>query len=94
MNQEKDGGNGDVYVADGYGSNYVHRYSKTGEYISSINGEEGEAGRFATPPRGVGGHAKAREGAVHSRPDDFDNISAASPWIPAFAGMTDPCSWV
>ena len=49
VNQEKDGGNGDVYVADGYGSNYVHRYNKTGEYISSINGEEGEAGRFATP---------------------------------------------
>ncbi|MDP6402643.1 MAG: 6-bladed beta-propeller [SAR202 cluster bacterium] len=49
VNQEKDGGNGDVYVADGYGSSYVHRYDKNGEYIDSINGEESEAGRFATP---------------------------------------------
>ena len=47
--EERDGGNGDVYVTDGYGSNHVHRYDKDGEYISSINGEEGEAGAFATP---------------------------------------------
>ena len=49
VNQERHGGNGDIYVADGYGSSYVHRYDKSGEYIDSINGEEGEAGRFATP---------------------------------------------
>ena len=49
VNQEKDGGNGDVYVTDGYGSSYIHRYDKNGEYLSSINGEEGDAGRFATP---------------------------------------------
>ena len=49
VNQERHGGNGDIYVADGYGSSYVHRYDKSGGYIDSINGEEGEAGRFATP---------------------------------------------
>ena len=49
VNQERHGGNGDIYVADGYGSSYVHRYDKSGQYIGSINGEEGEAGRFATP---------------------------------------------
>ena len=49
VNAEQDGGNGDVYVTDGYGSSYIHRYRKNGEYVSSINGEEGEAGRFATP---------------------------------------------
>jgi DNA-binding beta-propeller fold protein YncE len=47
--EENDGGNGDIYVADGYGSNYVHWYKKNGEYINSINGEEGEAGAFSTP---------------------------------------------
>jgi len=49
VNAEQDGGNGDIYVTDGYGSSYIHRYRKNGEYVSSINGEEGEAGRFATP---------------------------------------------
>ena len=48
VHQERWGGNGDVWVADGYGESYVHRYDKNGNYISSINGEEG-GGRFATP---------------------------------------------
>ena len=48
VNEERHGGNGDIWVADGYGESYVHRYSKAGEYLSSINGEEGRAGRFAT----------------------------------------------
>ena len=49
VNEERHGGNGDVWVADGYGQSYVHRYDKAGNYISSINGEEGEAGRFNCP---------------------------------------------
>lgn len=50
--EERFGGNGDVWVADGYGKNYVHRYSrfsKAGEYIGSINGGEGGAGAFSCP---------------------------------------------
>ncbi len=43
------GGNGDVWVADGYGSHYVHRYSASGDYLGSINGEEGRAGKFNCP---------------------------------------------
>ncbi|MDP6453297.1 MAG: hypothetical protein QF898_08325, partial [SAR202 cluster bacterium] len=42
------GANGDIWLADGYGQSYVHRYDCSGNYLSSINGEEG-AGRFATP---------------------------------------------
>ena len=49
VNQERFGGNGDVWVADGYGESYVHRFSKDGDYISSINGEEGKAGAFDCP---------------------------------------------
>ncbi len=49
VNEERFGGNGDVWVADGYGANYVHRFSKAGAYISSINGTEGKAGAFACP---------------------------------------------
>jgi DNA-binding beta-propeller fold protein YncE len=50
--EERFGGNGDIWVADGYGQSYVHRYArfdKRGNYLGSINGLEGSAGRFATP---------------------------------------------
>lgn len=49
VNEERDGGNGDVWVTDGYGSNSVHRYDKSGVYISTINGDEGDAGHFDCP---------------------------------------------
>jgi len=43
------GGNGDVWVADGYGQSYLHRYDKDSNLIASFNGEESDAGRFDTP---------------------------------------------
>jgi DNA-binding beta-propeller fold protein YncE len=52
VNEERHGGNGDVWVADGYGENLVHRYSrfnKNGEYLGTISGNEGLGGRFTTP---------------------------------------------
>ncbi|MBM3265478.1 MAG: hypothetical protein FJY97_18935 [candidate division Zixibacteria bacterium] len=42
------GANGDIFVADGYGQNYVHRYTRTGHYIGRLDGTEG-AGRFSCP---------------------------------------------
>lgn len=48
VNEERFGGNGDIWVADGYGQSLVHRYDKSGAYISTLNGEEG-AGRFNCP---------------------------------------------
>jgi hypothetical protein len=48
VNEERFGGNGDIWVADGYGSFYLHRYDKNGTYLSSLSGEEG-AGRFNCP---------------------------------------------
>ena len=48
VNEERHGGNGDIWVADGYGESYVHRHDKSGNYIGSINGGEG-AGRFNCP---------------------------------------------
>lgn len=41
--------NGDVYAADGYGKGYVHRFTATGEYVSSWNASAGKAGKFNTP---------------------------------------------
>jgi DNA-binding beta-propeller fold protein YncE len=42
------GGSGDIWVADGYGEGYVHRYDEAGEYTESIDGTEG-AGAFDCP---------------------------------------------
>jgi hypothetical protein len=39
---------GDVWVADGYGSSLVHRFSAAGAYRGTLDGTEG-AGRFNTP---------------------------------------------
>ena len=47
--EEKDGGDGTIIVADGYGSSLIHFYNKSGDYRMSIDGTEGEGGRFATP---------------------------------------------
>jgi DNA-binding beta-propeller fold protein YncE len=49
VNEKWFGGNGDIWVADGYGQSYVHLYDEVGNYQRSINGEEGKAGRFACP---------------------------------------------
>jgi hypothetical protein len=46
--EKRHGGNGDVWVADGYGESLVHRYSESGELLGSISGVEG-AGRFRCP---------------------------------------------
>ncbi len=47
--EERHGGTGDVWVADGYGESQVHRYAKDGQYLSSLTGAEGRAGRFDCP---------------------------------------------
>jgi hypothetical protein len=32
--------NGDIYVADGYASDYIHRFDKTGKYVASFGGKQ------------------------------------------------------
>jgi hypothetical protein len=41
--------NGDVYVADGYGSFYVNQYNSRGEYIRTFGGRGAEPGQLAEP---------------------------------------------
>ncbi len=48
VNEERFGGDGDIWLADGYGSSLVHRYDRDGTYRSTLTGEEG-AGRFDCP---------------------------------------------
>jgi hypothetical protein len=52
VNEERHGGNGDVWVADGYGQSLVHRYSrfdKHGEYVGTLHGGDEPGGPFSTP---------------------------------------------
>lgn len=46
--EERFGGNGDIWVADGYGAFMVHRYDKTGQHLQTLDGTEG-AGAFECP---------------------------------------------
>jgi DNA-binding beta-propeller fold protein YncE len=48
VNEGRHRGNGDIWVADGYGSSRVNRYSAAGDLICSLDGTEG-AGRFNCP---------------------------------------------
>jgi hypothetical protein len=48
VDEERFGGSGDVWVADGYGSSLVHRFDKDGTHLSTLTGEEG-GGRFICP---------------------------------------------
>lgn len=40
---------GGFYVADGYGSNYVHQYDKDAKWVRSWGGTGAEQGQFSTP---------------------------------------------
>ncbi len=48
VNETRHGGNGDVWVADGYGSSRVNRYDSVGRHLSTLDGSEG-GGRFNCP---------------------------------------------
>jgi hypothetical protein len=41
--------NGDIYVADGYGSSYINQYDGTGRYIRTFGGFGTEAGQLNQP---------------------------------------------
>jgi hypothetical protein len=40
---------GDFYVADGYGSHWIHQYTLKGEYVRTFGGPGAEEGRFKVP---------------------------------------------
>jgi DNA-binding beta-propeller fold protein YncE len=41
--------NGEFYVTDGYGKQYIHRFNAKGEYVASWGGKGTEDGKFQTP---------------------------------------------
>jgi hypothetical protein len=48
VDEERFGGTGDIWVADGYGSSVVYRFDKAGHVLGTLGGVEG-AGRFSCP---------------------------------------------
>ncbi len=48
VDEERFGGSGDIWVADGYGSSFVHRFDKEGQHLIALSGDEG-GGRFLCP---------------------------------------------
>jgi hypothetical protein len=48
VDEERFGGSGDIWVADGYGSSLVHRFDKQHKHHSTLTGEDG-GGRFLCP---------------------------------------------
>ena len=43
------GPNGDIYISDGYGQNWIHQYTSEGVYIRSWGGTGSEPGQFQCP---------------------------------------------
>jgi len=41
--------NGEIYITDGYGQSWVHRYSAHGEYVDSFGGLGNEPGKLKSP---------------------------------------------
>lgn len=78
INDQARGGNGDIWVADGYGCSMVHRYDKQGQYLATITGERGRAGRFACP-HGIAFDFRSGKGELyvadrgHKRVQVFDS---------------------
>jgi len=85
--------NGDLYVTDGYSSDYVHRFDKTGKYLKSFGGKKEPYGfktlhkiaidtRFS-PPRVIGCD-RANGRVVHMSLDgDFLGVVAKDLLLPA-----------
>ncbi len=48
VDEERFGGNGDIWIADGYGSSLVYRFDSRGNRLTTLSGEEG-GGRFICP---------------------------------------------
>jgi hypothetical protein len=57
--------NGDIYVADGYGSNYVLRYDQHGKFIARFGGKEGvPLAERLNSPHGIA--LDSRKGVQHA----------------------------
>jgi hypothetical protein len=63
VNEGRHGGNGDIWIADGYGGFYIHRFDALGNYLQTLTGEEG-AGRFNCP-HGIAFDPRKKSGELY-----------------------------
>jgi hypothetical protein len=63
--------NGDVYVADGYGQYYIHRYTAEGAYVQSWGGIGSEPGKL-NRPHGISVNVHGEEPEIYVA-DRFNN---------------------
>jgi hypothetical protein len=49
VDEARHGGDGDIWVSDGYGASLVHRFSPGGQHMATIDGREGPGGHFNCP---------------------------------------------
>ena len=62
VDEQRFGGSGDIWVADGYGSSVLHRFDKQGSHVSTLTGDDA-GGRLLCPHAGFidRRHGKAPE---------------------------------
>jgi hypothetical protein len=92
------GPNGDIYVTDGYASDYIHRFDRTGKYLASFGGKKEPYGfntlhkialdtRFQ-PPRLIGTD-RANNRVVHLSLDgQFLGVVATDLLLPAAVAIS------
>jgi hypothetical protein len=49
VDEQRFGGSGDVWVADGYGSSVLHRFDSNGNHLLTLTGGDDDGGRLACP---------------------------------------------
>jgi len=91
VHEERHGGNGDIWVADGYGESHVHRFDRSGAYLSSINGTEGGAGAFDCPHARYSSTTGAESRSCTS-PTGATLESRSTTWRAASRGPSAPTS--
>lgn len=85
--------NGDVYVADGYGSYYINQYDRKGQYIRTFGGKGSEAGQL-NEPHGLWMDTRSREPVLvvaDRRNNRLQRFTAVGKHIDFITGLRLPC---
>lgn len=85
--------NGDLYVADGYGSYYINHYNSRGEYLNTFGGRGSEPGKMKEP-HGIWIDTRGREPILtvaDRRNNRLQRFTLAGAHIDFIEGFRLPC---
>ena len=85
--------NGDLYVADGYGSYFVNHYSGSGEYLNTFGGRGSEPGKMKEP-HGIWIDTRGREPILtvaDRRNNRLQRFTLAGAHVDFIEGFRLPC---